>query len=310
MELRHLRSFVAVAQELHFTRAAERLHMAQQALSVQIRQLEAELGVTLLHRTTRTVELTAAGETLMERSVRILDAVDEAASAARRTAAGEEGDLRIAYTYTLGITTLPAIVEHVREIAPQLNLGTVQVLTDQAILGLVHGQFDLAFVRAPQLPEDVKAITVRREPLGVILGEAHTAAAQSVVHPEDLDDSSIVVWPRGYSPGYSDRIMEQFPRHRDRGLVRVYKNFSNDGFIRDPGSRDEIAAGRAFQLAFEGHYDPVPEGFVWRPLQPQITIDVALIYRAGRLTAAQKRVIQLAKEVSVARGWNGSITAR
>src|SRR5690348_10520802 len=98
MELRHLRAFVAVAEERHFGRAADRLHMAQPPLSQQIRRLEAELGVELLHRTTRRVELAPAGEVLLERARGILADADAAADDARRAAEGEVGRLAIGFT--------------------------------------------------------------------------------------------------------------------------------------------------------------------------------------------------------------------
>ena len=115
MELRHLRSFVAVAEERHFGRAAERLHMAQPPLSQQIRRLEAELGVTLLHRTTRSVELAPAGEVLLARAREILAAVDGAAEDARRAARGEFGRLAVGFTGSATYALLPAVAAALRE---------------------------------------------------------------------------------------------------------------------------------------------------------------------------------------------------
>src|SRR4051795_6550635 len=107
MELRHLRYFVAVAEERHFGRAAERLHIAQPPLSQQIRRLEAELGAPLLHRTTRRVELAPAGEVLLARAREILAAVDAAAEDARRAARGEFGRLAIGFTGSATYALLP-----------------------------------------------------------------------------------------------------------------------------------------------------------------------------------------------------------
>ena len=118
MELRHLRYFRAVAEELHFGRAAERLHIAQPPLSQQIRQLERELAVTLLVRTTRKVELTPAGEAYLKRVVAILDAVDEAGGQAQRIAEGAEGQLAIGCVGSATYSLLPRLVRALREELP------------------------------------------------------------------------------------------------------------------------------------------------------------------------------------------------
>src|SRR5690348_16376213 len=109
MKLRHLQSFVAVSEELHFGRAADRLHMAQPPLSEHIRQLEAELGVTLLHRTTRRVELAPAGEVLLARAREILASVDHATEDTRRAARGELGRLAVGFTGSSTYALLPAL---------------------------------------------------------------------------------------------------------------------------------------------------------------------------------------------------------
>ena len=114
MELRHLRYFRAVAEELHFGRAAERLHIAQPPLSQQIRALEHDLGVDLLVRTTRKVDLTAAGAAYLRRAVAILDAVDEAGEQARRIAEGTEGQLAIGCVGSATYSLLPALVRSLR----------------------------------------------------------------------------------------------------------------------------------------------------------------------------------------------------
>lgn len=305
MEIRHLRAFVAVAEELHFTRAARRLCLAQQALSNQIRQLEAEVGVELLYRTTRHVEVTEAGRTFLGYARQILDCLDEAKAATRNVASKIEGELRIGYTYTLGLEAIPAVVRRVHRLAPQLKLHSVVVLADQAVFGLSHGQFDLAVLRSPQLTDDLSAVTIRHEPLGVILGAAHRCAADEVVAREALAESTLVIWPRWHSPGYTDRVLDAFAGHRNAGRVLVYENFSPSGFLGDPGSRAEIFAGRAFQLAVRAHYDPVPEGFVWRPLRPELAIDVDIVHRTGRLSPAQRRFVQAAQQVSAELGWLG-----
>ncbi len=303
MEIRHLRAFVALAQDLHFTHAAARLHMTQQALSKQISQLETELGTELLHRTTRNVEITASGQTLFEHAVPILKAIDRAVAATRRAALGDTGFLRVAYTPTLGLDTLPPIVERVHERLPKVKLNTVVSWAEQAILGLTHAHFDFAFLRAPIVPDGIEAVTVRHDRLGVILGEASALADRDVVPADALADHALVTFPREHSPGYFDCVVEAFPLHHESGNVIQFENLSPDGFVEDPATRAEIVAGRAFQLTFEGHYDPPPDGFVWRPVDPPPTIRVDLLMRAGPLSATHRRFVEVAREVSAERDW-------
>src|SRR3954454_12290360 len=122
LELRHLRAFVAVAEELHFTRAAQRLHLAQQALSAQVRQLEDELGTQLFERTTRSVELTEAGRTLLAHAVPILASVSAAWEQTARAGGGEPGRLAASYTPTVAAEALPMIVDELHARYPAVRL--------------------------------------------------------------------------------------------------------------------------------------------------------------------------------------------
>src|SRR3954471_10929157 len=150
MELRHLRYFVAVAEERHFGRAAERLHMAQPPLSQQIKRLEAELGAPLLHRTTRRVELAPGGEVLLARAREILAAVDAATEDARRAARGEFGRLAIGFTGSATYALLPALAAAPRAAPPRVVLGLRgEMPTPARFAGLLDGTLALALLRPP-----------------------------------------------------------------------------------------------------------------------------------------------------------------
>src|SRR5438874_2617399 len=127
IELRHLRYFVAVAEELNFSRAAQRLHMAQPPLSVAIRQLEQELGIELLERTTHAVKLTDAGRTLLEGTGRIFAELEHTVTATRRAAAGELGTLRVAFSWSARFETLPAIARAFRVQHPDVSMVTEEM---------------------------------------------------------------------------------------------------------------------------------------------------------------------------------------
>lgn len=146
-EISQLRCFVAVAEELHFSRAAERLNMTQPPLSRQIRLLEHQIGVQLLERTSRTVRLTAAGKAFFPDAARILRMAEEAAATARRNAKGEKGSLSIGFTASFGYKLLPEIVRHLRELAPDVSLTLKELVTGAQLEALHSGVLDIGLVR-------------------------------------------------------------------------------------------------------------------------------------------------------------------
>lgn len=195
-ELRLLRSFAAVAEELHFARAAERLHMAQPPLSQQIRRLERELDTQLLNRTTRRVELTPAGTLLQSRVRDILQAVDDAAHDARRAAAGELGRLAIGFTGSTTYTLMPAIAAALRRDLPGVELELRgELLTAAQVNHLLSGALDLALLRPPVRERDLIAEVIRREALVVVLPEHHHLAKADVVSVLALAEEPFVSYP-------------------------------------------------------------------------------------------------------------------
>src|SRR6478736_3012039 len=150
MELRHLRYFRAVAEELHFGRAAERLHIAQPPLSQQIRQLERELDVRLFTRSTRKVELTPAGHAYLKRAVAVLDAVDDAGQQARRIALGVEGQLTIGCVGSATYSLLPRLVRALRDELPHVEISVRgEMLAPAQLDALLAGDVDIALLRPP-----------------------------------------------------------------------------------------------------------------------------------------------------------------
>ena len=178
LELRHLRAFVAVAEELHFTRAAARLHLAQQALSTQIRQLEDELGTPLFHRTTRRVELTDAGRTLLLHAGPILASVSAAVEQTHRAGSGELGTLSIAYTPTVAEETLPPLIAAVHDRLPDVRVRTCEMWQAEMAEAVEAGRFDIGLARCPILHDDLESAVIRDEPLGITLADSHRARPQ------------------------------------------------------------------------------------------------------------------------------------
>ena len=195
MELRHLRYFRAVAEELHFGRAAERLHIAQPPLSQQIRQLERELGVALLVRTTRSVELTAAGVAYLSRAVRILDAVDDAGEQARRIAKGVEGQLAIGCVGSATYSLLPRLVRALGETLPGIEVSVRgEMLAPAQLAALAAGEIDLALLRPPVPQTGLITETVRRDRLLAALPADHPLAGRHDLLVRELHDEDFIAY--------------------------------------------------------------------------------------------------------------------
>ena len=304
LELRHLRAFVAVAEELNFSRAAAKLHMVQQSLSSQVQQLEHELGVQLFRRTTRRVELSDAGVTLLEHARVILHSVTTAVEETRRTAAGESGRLVISYTPTLVNETLPLVVSAVHERWPGLTLKMVEMWQTESIESVRAGRVDAGMARPAHVDDDLEAVRLRDEPIGVVLAEHHPLAARAVLTMEDLAGSTLAIWPRQFSPDFFDQVVGSFRDHGFRGSIQEFEYLTSALFHRDPFARAQMAAGRAFSVAFETQFDPVPEGFVWRPVEPATLIPVQLYWRRGAGPAVH-RFVDVCLEVSARERWLG-----
>ena len=180
-DLRRLQYFVQVARERNFTRAAERLHIAQPALSRHVRLLEQELGVELLFRTTHEFELTEAGEFLLERGPALLTAADELWRSVRTYGTGERGAVKVAYGGSASYETAPRLLRALAERHPGIAMSTAVRSVDEVMVGLSDGSIDLGLVRCPpRMPQlDVRAI--RMEPQGLLVRRDHPLASRSAV---------------------------------------------------------------------------------------------------------------------------------
>jgi DNA-binding transcriptional LysR family regulator len=164
-EISQLRCFVAVAEELHFSRAAERLNMTQPPLSRQIRLLEHHVGARLLERNSRTVRLTAAGKAFFPEAARILRIAEEATFTARRAAKGEQGTLAIGFTSASGYSLLPEVVRRLRERAPGVALNLKEIVSTAQVEALNSGELDLGLMRPHTLNGELESRPLLTEPL-------------------------------------------------------------------------------------------------------------------------------------------------
>ena len=276
MELRHLRYFVAVAEERHFGRAAERLHMAQPPLSTQIRQLEAELGVALLTRTTRRVELTDAGNAYLTRARELLAAVDDAGSEARRIAAGLSGRLVVGCVGSATYTLLPGLARRLRQDLPGIEVVfRGELLVPDLVDGLLSGALDVALLRPPVDVPGIVLRPLRRERLVVAVPEGHPLAGRTELVVDDLRGQNLVA-----HPGRGRSMMSTFLGD----LCRA------SGFA--PRIRHEVAetstlvtfvaAGLGLAVVPEPVAALQIPGVAYRPLLPaSLGVDLATATRAG-----------------------------
>lgn len=210
LDLRQLRYFLAVADELHFGRAAERLGMAQPPLSQQIRRLEGSLGVSLFVRSKRRVELSEAGRVLKAEAGRLLAQAEQAARAAQRAGRGEAGNLRIGYTSTCAFT--PLVLEVLRRYQ-QTHSGVVLALSEmhsaEQLRALRDGRIDAAFIRSPVSDPHASfdAVTLLEEPLVAALPSAHPRVGEATLALADLHDEPFILFPREAGAGLFDAII-------------------------------------------------------------------------------------------------------
>jgi DNA-binding transcriptional LysR family regulator len=274
VELRHLRYFVAVAEERHFGRAAERLHIAQPPLSQQIRRFEAELGEPLLYRTTRSVELAPAGEALLERAREILAAFDSAVEDARRAARGEYGRLAIGFTGSSTYAMLPTIAAAMRTELPGVVLDLQgELLTPAQVARLIDGTLDLGLLRPPVRERELSTEVLHSEPLLAVLPDSHPLANAEAVPLELLRDEPFVTYPSHFRSVVHDAVEDACAAHGFKPVAahEVAETATLVSFV---------AAGLGVSLVPASVRNMTVEGAVYRPLIHDATrVELAVAWR-------------------------------
>ncbi len=191
MELRHLRYFVAVAEELNFTRAAEKLHTSQPSLSSQIKDLERSVGVALLARNNRQVSLTRAGEVFLHQAINILELSEQAKQRARK-AMEQQVRLVIGFVPCAEVNILPDILPQLRQRLPASCIELVSIITTQQEEKLLKGEIDVGFMRRPIVSNQLNYRVVYREPLIVVMPLDHPLSRQPQLEPHHLDGENFI----------------------------------------------------------------------------------------------------------------------
>ena len=211
-EISQLRCFVAVAEELHFSRAAERLNMTQPPLSRQIRLLEHHVGAQLLERNSRTVRLTAAGKAFFPEAARILRIAEEAAFVARRAAKGEQGSLAIGFTSASGYSLLPEVVRRLRERSPGVSLTLKELVSTVQVEALNAGELDLGLMRPHPVSGDLDSRLIATE--GLMLAIHERDADRWPLEPTlaDLHGRPFVMYSPYEARPFYQMLSERFAR--------------------------------------------------------------------------------------------------
>ena len=219
LELRHLRYFVAVAEELHFGRAALRLHLSQPPLSQQIRNLENILGYPLFVRTSRSVKLTNAGEVFLDRARRTLRNVQRDVDETRSIGQGEVGSLHVGFVGSAMLATLPGIFKAYREAFPRVHLHLHESFTARVAEGLENGTLDAGILRDGDAAETFKVTTLFSEPYVAVLPVTHACAEQKSISPGVLRDDPFVYYPRSAGGRAFEKPLTLFEQHGFRPQI-------------------------------------------------------------------------------------------
>jgi DNA-binding transcriptional LysR family regulator len=217
VELRQIRSFLSIAETLHFGRTAELIHLSQPALSLQIRALEEEVGVRLFERNRRKTTLTAAGLAFRDDAAAALSQLEQAIRSARLAANGKLGLLRIGFVSTAGIEIVTDIVRQFRELNPEVEFSLRNILTAGQVQMLETGSLDIGFLRLPIGGHSaLDVVTVHREPFVLVVPSSHKLAKRNRVRLREVAGEDFVMYERTWAPGFHDLM---FGILRDSGIV-------------------------------------------------------------------------------------------
>jgi DNA-binding transcriptional LysR family regulator len=292
MELRHLRYFVAVAEDLHFGRAAQRLKIAQPPLSQQIQKLERELGVALFTRSRRSVQLTEAGRALLPEAQRILAAATTAADLARRAGAGEVGHLSIGFVSSAMYLMLPRLLRHLHHDAPNVRVTLRDMPTHNVVDGLLHRTLDLGIARGPFRDPGLHMIKLSDDPFIAAFPAEHPLAAGGPLEFTAIAQENILIFPRHLRPELYDAV----------AAVCRRAGFAPTLDEQDVAPHQVIlalvAAGRGIALVPDSFKSVAYPGVVYRPfVEPPISMEILLAWHKENVNPAVQRAIRVARDV-------------
>lgn len=290
IELRHLRHFVALAEEEHFGRAAERVFVVQQALSSSIQKLEKEVGVPLVNRSTRRVSLTPAGMEFLAGAREILAITDQTVMRAQQAARGEVGHLTLGFMSGLVFGRLPQIVQRFREEYPLVRLELRELTPQEQEGALRAGTIDLGLLLLPVRDSLLTSQVLWEEPLVAALPTSHPLCRQKELHIADLRESEFVFFPRHLRPTYYEQVMSWC---EEAGYVpRIVQEA-----IEIPTLLSLVAAGVGVFLPMRFFAGLTLGGVEYKTIQDAPKIAIAAAWVGGRAEATQQAFLRVMREV-------------
>jgi LysR family hca operon transcriptional activator len=290
VELRHLRYFVAVAEELSFTRAAERLHTSQPSLSQQIRQLEAEVGVALLDRSRHHVTLTNPGRVFLRETKDILGRITHASNLAALAAQGRAGDLSVGTFPAADVRILPALRPLIAAHLPHLRLVLHSKYAVEPVAGLHSGVLDVAFMRGPLEADGLEVVELLREQIVVVLPAHHELARRKKIPVQLLHDLPCITMDRSHAPALHDSIVALYRQAH----IRMHTVSSADNVL---GHLQLVQEGLGFALLPDSVAAMLPPGVILKPLDsaPMPSVSIVLTYKTANRSPVLQSFVDLVR---------------
>jgi DNA-binding transcriptional LysR family regulator len=291
MELRQVRYFVAVAETLSFRQASRQLHVSQPSLSVQIKQLEEELGVLLFRRSKRRVEITRAGEVFLSAAREILLRLQQASAAALHAERGEVGTIRLGFIPTATFQILPRLLEKIRSTLPLVNVELREGTENPQITGLRSGTFDVCIGHLSRSYDQIESMLLLRERVVVALPKGHPAARERVVGLKDLQGELLIMPSKDLLPSVHQMIAAAFLKnHVPLDRYQMAEHFQTGVNLT------KARAGYIFLPS--SAKDFVPDGVVIRTPGFSIgPLDTFALWSHGNIDPLVQRVLSLLKEI-------------
>lgn len=210
LEFRHIKYFLAVAEDLHFRKAAERLFISQPGLSRQIKQMEEDLGIQLFVRNNRKVTLTSAGNYLQRELTQHLTNIDNSLKYAKLLQDGKLGELRFGYVGSAMQYIIPDILVRFKEILSDVKFGFKEMDNQKQIENLLSQEIDIGFVRLDRVPRDIAIKPILKEPFCLVLPKEHVINESNYKNLSQLKDESFILFDPSYSPSYYEKVLQIF----------------------------------------------------------------------------------------------------
>ena len=289
MDLKQLRSFIAVAHTLNFSRAARQLYLSQSALSIQIQNLETHLGVPLFSRNRRSVHLTAAEEAVLADSEELLQRIADIELRAARVGSGEVGHLRVGFVASATAQVIPAIVLAFRKLYPGVALELKNLPTVQQIERLNSGSIDVGFVRMPASADGIAIESIHREPFAIVLPKAHPLATSKTLSVRQLAGEPFVAYGRKWAASFYDHWTAICRR----------AGFSPD-VVQEVAEMDTalvlVAAGMGVAILPEGIARRSRSGLKVKPLVREKAVsEIGVAVQTNRSTPLLQRFVEVSK---------------